>query len=853
MSRYNYHQSAFKNGMVSSKLLGRTDITEYAYSARDIRNFLPAPMGGLFSRPGTVTQVYGDQEVTVIPWERAGGNYYITFRQSSFDTANLCFKAFTANWETRSCQLSNSQLNVFGTTTALPTHSTYIQEKTTAGTAFETLDFNGFSYVIIENALVLTHNSGTIPPLVFRVNSLGGGVIIEAYQFTGQLSVRTQTGPLFSANELSLAFKSTPYNTNRESGIWLLPAAGVTSGQEGLQTTVYTTTDIDAFAGNTATPTAYFTPAMKWTYLVINQANKEGVYFIYEITSTTKAKAVVIINGNGTSPKSNQYRRQLFNIDQGFPKLISSFNSRAIFANTETKPNWFFCSRTNSYKEIYGFRPFQQLTADPITEADSFELPLTAKDYSEIKWISQQNDLLIGTGKEEFVLTQGDNALSVVNIGIAPQSSIGGSFVPAIKNSESAFFVSADGKSIRQIQYNFDVRGYRSKNISILNDDIIYRPRANQVIPSNANVRIEKIAWQESNRILWILTNTANLFSVTIEPASDTMAWAYHVMGGTDAAVKDIFTFFSQGLSRSVLGMVVLRNDNFTIEFLAPEYINDSLITDSLDISDQPILMDSCSLISVNSDPLIFTAQIPATSLLTITDGLGLAQQIPTGKKFKVNSIVYPNADGPEPGWTVGMNLYLINEYNGYVAPTIKFALTYADAMTGLPDVTTRLVEIELEDAEPTAKYTQWGKFLKLVGERQDVIGDGVLYENMLVDSNGFITLPTAVSKVVVGYFFDAYFKSTTPDYAGSFGSAVGSMKRAERVFVRYHKTRTGRIGTSETSMEDIAFKGDLPYSGSIEQHVAGTADREFCFIITKTKSLPLNIMSVTYRGQVNE
>lgn len=849
MSRYNVHQSNFKNGMISQKLLGRTDIAELDSSAKKVKNFLPAPMGGLFSRPGTVNQIIITDKGCLIPWERPNGIYYITYTQKALASGDCPFSAFTGTWQTKSCAFNTEQLLDNGLyTPTYPTHAQLIDKQTDSSNNMEALDYHGFSFVVVDTYLVLTHNSGLLPPLVFWVNPTGGGVKIDHWQFTGRLSISSEIGSYYNSIEIWAGYKTTPYEINKDNNVWLRPNFAIPGGQEGKQATGDINT-LSAFAGNTATPLNYFTADMVNTFFVVNQNNVEGVYFINALTSASVAQVTAVFYGYDATVKSTKFRRQLWAPDLGFPKIVSSYNNRIIFANTDTKPNWFFASRTNDRKEFIAFHLFQSLTTYPLTEADSFEFPLTSKDYADIKWISQQGDLLIGTGKEEFVVKQGEGASSIQNIGISPESSIGGSPVVAIKNSESAFFVSADGKSIRQVQYNFQVNGFRSKNISILNDDIIYTTRSNQTVDSLAGIKIIKIAWQESNRTLWALTNSDNLFSVTIEPNSETVAWAYHVIGNEESVV-DIFTFFSQGLSRSVLGMVVNRNSKYAIDFLAPEYLSDSLSIDSLNIGDQPIFMDGCCLMSTLISPIVSFNSTLALTTASFPDSTseGIVQRLPTGKKLKITAVDVIDAGIVE----VNLFLYVINHYEGYGYPNIQFATSLANALSGTAYSSGVGRRITVEDAEPSAKYTKWGVFENYKSKTVDVIADGILYEDIVIDASGFLTLPIAVSKISMGYRFEGEIETVTPDTKGNLGSTIGSIKRVDRAYIRYYKSRTAKIGSSESNLEPVVFP-TVPFTGAIDHFIDTSSDREWSLKIKKTQSLPLNVMSVTLRGQTNE
>jgi hypothetical protein len=832
--------------MISPKLLGRTDIAEFESAAKRLHNFLPAPMGGVFSRPGTVSQLFIDERGCVIPWERSDGRYLIIFKQQTLGTGDCPFEAFDNLGIRKTCEFSDITISSWGT--PVVKHDALIEAQTDTLNTFETLDYYGFSVVTIENNLVLTHNSGTIPPLVFYVG--GVGITIEHYQFSGYLPVSSSSGNVYSSTDAGLPFQCTPYLINKDSAVYLRPDVAVPGGQEGLQTTSHVTSTISAFVGDTATPATYFTADMLHTYFVINQNNKEGVFLITSLVSASVANCIVIYYAYNATIKSYRFRRQLFAPDLGFPKVLSAFNNRLIFANTLTNPNWFWCSKTNTYKELISFVLFQNSTTNPITEVSSFELPVTSKNFAEIKWISQQGDLLIGTGREEFVIKQGESALSIQNIGISPESSIGGSYVSAIKNSESAFFVSSDGKRIHQVQYNFQVNGFSSKNISILNDDLIQKIRSNQTVDSQSEIRIVKVAWQESNRILWALTNSFNLFSVTIEPNSETVAWAYHTIG-SECPVVDMFTFFSETLERSILGLVVSRTDGYFVEYMAPEYLGDELETDSLNIGDQPVFADGSFLISTLTTATTIITQIEAgDTFLTFgvdNNWIGLAQRFPTGKKVLLSSVAPGDATIVN-----GAYMYVINLYDGYGFPLMKLATSLANALAGIAYSPTITQGFSITDAEPTAKYTKWGTFARYSGETVDVIADGILYEDKVIGADGILTLPVAVSKIVLGFRFTGYIETLTPDTKGNLGSTMGSIKRVDRAYVRYYKSRTGKVGSSESNLSPVVFP-EVPFTGAIDHFVDSSSDREWSLMIKKEQSLPLNVMSVTIRGQTNE
>lgn len=846
--------------MISKKLKGRTDIDEYAYSLEELGNFLVEPMGGVSSRPGTTAVLTSDTRVTVIPWERADAVYFITFEQVPVTPyPRFGFRVFDTNWASISQLVSpffGRLKNIDGTETALPSHLELIEHQTEGGVVFETLDFDGFRSVTIDNSIVILHNSGKMPPIVFSILTLEDDILyrIEHYQFTGQLSVEGQygLGQYYNGEDASAGFYSTPYLPNKTE-ITLVPSITVPGGQAGKFTTSLVQGTLTAAGPSIgATPFAYFTEEMKYTFFILTQGNKESTYMVTSITSPTVAQVTCFCYGLDATTKTRNFRRQLFSPDLGFPKVMSIHNQRLYFANTLTKPNWFFGSRLNHHREIVGLTLYQFLTDFPITGETSTEFSISSREYGEITWIETQGDMVIGTTSHEYSVTAETN-VSALDITVKAESSIGGAPVQTCRNSESAFFVSGDGKTIRKVQYNFEVRGYRTQSISILNEDIIFRPRAGQVFTSESATQIRELLWQESNRTMWVLTTTNNLFSVGIEPSSDTMAWAYHEFGG-EAEVMDIFHFRSRGLKSIILGLVIRRGAIYTTEYMLPQLNGVNLDPNSEVISDLPIEMDCSYIARVSSDEIIMDGYI----LLDIYDGyigsltpqdfVGIQQTVNTGMEFEVTAMEYPDAN-----FYVGAKVYLIINNIGYGFPDIQLAATEEDAYLGnFIAPTANVSDITFKSTNVQTGFKKWGQYLNLIGQTVDVIGDGELFEDIVVDSKGILTLPKKVNRVIVGYRFESTLITNTPDIGGTFGSAQGSLKRVDRTYIRYDNTRTAVMGTKESNLEPVIFP-ELPFTGAMEHFIDSTTEIDYKIILKKKQSLPMNIMSITLRGKSDE
>ena len=850
MARYNYHHSAFKNGLLSPKILGRTDIDEYQYGCKELYNMLPLPMGGAVSRPGTIHRSRFTSRMSLIPWETSQGTFFVVYRPNNTVTSSFNFEVWTNDFRFQA-SLSAAGTDprwVGGSITALDTND----ELTKNSAAFANLDPYGFTWVNLDDTLVVTHSSGTIPPFVILATSYNSsGVVrpvasIRDYKYSNfAAALDAWQGSVsffqsdYQSNWINNAWRATPYYNNRSASLTMTP-----STNPGASAGLFTTSNV---TGTLTASSAYFTSDMVGEFMIIKQGANEGVCVITAFTSDTVVTVLWIIYATDLSATS-EWRRQGFSKALGYPKIVSAYSGRLIFANTPTQPEWVFASHVNNYRSLNGFRVFQRIQNVPLVEADSFNFSLASQNRSQVKWMSQQNDLLLGTSREEFVVSQGETGLSIGSLGVSSQSNIGGSFAQPAKSSEAVFFVTADGKQVRQIQYNFDVRGFRSKNVSILNEEIIYNVNDDlQTINSNAEVYIVKIVWQESSRILWVLTSEGCLLSMTFEPTSTTTGWSRHKISGYfGTKVFDIASFYSEVLKRNILALVVQRSSFYDVEFMMPSFLADDFVPDSAQLEDQPFLFDGSKYVDTDripyTTPYVIYSGSTIGSRIQAAGASSLYSSINTGRK------VFVTASDNLTDIPLG-TYYLINDDS---KNEIGLASSLSNAIAGINIPAGSPATITIEDGDYGAEYTKFGKFTNYIGRTVDAIADGVLYEDLVIDSEGMITLPSPAKRIALGFRFEAEIEPVTPDYAGAYGSANGSIKRADRAYVRFYKTWHAKIGTDSSNLEEVSLD-NLPFTGAKEFVIPGSTDREFSIKLKKTKSLPMNVMSITLRGKTDE
>lgn len=87
--------------------------------------------------------------------------------------------------------------------------------------------------------------------------------------------------------------------------------------------------------------------------------------------------------------------------------------------------------------------------------------------------------------------------------------------------------------------------------------------------------------------------------------------------------------------------------------------------------------------------------------------------------------------------------------------------------------------------------------FGHLIGESVDVMADGKYVGQVTVDGSGQITLPSSLTanRVVAGFGYKSRIKTMRQEGGSAIGSSVGSLRRADRVYINVFKSRFFKFG----------------------------------------------------------
>ena len=191
-------------------------------------------------------------------------------------------------------------------------------------------------------------------------------------------------------------------------------------------------------------------------------------------TSVYGTAEVLTVAGNGLSvtadiiddfystDPSASWQESGFSERQGYPRALSLFDNRLVFAGTKKKPQAFFYSEINSY---------DNLTATTTLADAPFFVETLSEDQSAVQWVTAQRELFVGTASVEGVLTtrKQDEAQSAENLPIIRwNESMGSAHRPALPLRDSLLTLQRGRTTLNMISYSLDKDGYTGEEVSLL-------------------------------------------------------------------------------------------------------------------------------------------------------------------------------------------------------------------------------------------------------------------------------------------------------------------------------------------------------------------------------------------------
>lgn len=186
-----------------------------------------------------------------------------------------------------------------------------------------------------------------------------------------------------------------------------------------------------------------------------------------------------------------------------------------------------------------------------VNDDNAISAVLNSDQVNAIQWLSvNERGLLVGTQGGEWFIRGFSQAepISPTNIQAVASTKHGSSDVRPLRIGHAALFVQRDSRTVRELVFDFNIDGFQAPDLTVLSEHLTRNG-------------IKRMVFQaEPQRVVWAVTKTGELLSLTYEREQDVVGWAKHTIAGTNAFVQSIAVIPSDDAVRDEVWLLVRRD-----------------------------------------------------------------------------------------------------------------------------------------------------------------------------------------------------------------------------------------------------------------------------------------------------
>jgi hypothetical protein len=809
----NVIQTSFSAGELSPSLFARVDFAKYRSGAATMRNFFVDYRSGASTRPGTEfirPGALGSSKIRLVRFQQSVDvTYVLEFGQTYLrfisegssivkpaiginNISNAALGLVSADTSTLSAgvptvfisgvlgmpEINNryyavinktpTSFNLVDALTNIPVDTTNFGAYGGGGTIQElftiTTPYTADELALLkfsQNAAVMNITHPNHPPYVLTLITATNWTLVPAV-FGATVGSPTVTAVTSSGSGLvQYKYTVTAVDSNNQEGV--NGNVNVLIGGQDLRVTAGTNLIQWGPVANAVSYNIYGSPA---SYVSL-APDTGGVGFIGSVSANINSFADSNISADfQQTPPIHENPFASVN-----PAVSSYFQQRLVYANGGGQlVATFWASKTGA--------PYNFDVSNPTQANDSISGALVSLEVNEIKSLVPMPTGLVAlttkgawqiNGGAGGVATQG-GPITPATATATPQAYIGANDVPPIVVNYDIIFVQQKGSIVRDMTFNIYANIYTGNDISIMSNHLFYDHQI-----------LEWAYAEEPFKIIWCVREDGILLSLTLVKEQDMYGWARHDTLGNFKSVCTV----TEGTVDATY-FVVERPDpvspgktRLSIERLAdrtfPFGAEDAWCVDS-------------GVASISNFP-----------------NASLAVSATTGANVSLTA---------NPGvFTSGMVDWVIRSGGGIIKVTSVTSgqVAHGNVLQKITDVLPNDA-LQRPDVALPGTWTLDKPFTKifgldhLEGRTVSVLADGGVV-NGLVVHNGSVTLPSAATKAVVGYGFQAQLQTMYLDLGNEVNTVQGKRKKVGALTVRVKDSRglkAGRIFDTVTPIKEL-------------------------------------------------
>jgi len=790
-------QRSFTSGEISPSLQSRADIIKYSTGLNLCENFFVRAQGGVYSRPGLkfIGELGNSSNVgRLIPFSfNTEQTYMLVFEHLKMrvikaggyvlaGSGPAIFELTTPYTEAQLSRLSYTQ-NADVMTITHPSHDPRNLNRLaddnwtlTVISYASTVTAPTFAGDTVKTITGITQANPAVVTATGHTFSTGNIVDIAAVVGMTEVNGRSFRITVIDANSFQLDGEdSTLHSAYTSGGTATRTTAATTVGSgfgtyDKTYTYVVTAVDSDGVESLASSSSSITTGSLSVTggvRLSWGAVSGASYYRIYKDPSNnTQVFGWIGDSNNNTFDDYNiapitsdapPEDRQPFTAVDDKPAVVSYYQQRQVFANTNNEPQATFTTQTNNFNSLR--------TSNPARDDDAVTFTIAAQQVNEIRHIISLDAMILLTSGGEWKVTEGrDEVLTPSTIGARIQSYNGASWVKPVIVNSTALYLQEKSARIRDLGYEFSSDKYTGNDLSLMSEHLF----EDQTI-------LEMAFAAEPYGILWCVRNDGVMLGLTYQREQQVWGWHHHTTGAA-GEFESVATISED--NRDATYVIVKRTINgSTVRYVERIEKRESKIAEDAFYVDSGLSYNGISAVitgAIQSNPVVIT---------TIT-----SHNYSNGESVRIEDVV---------GMTeLNDNVYII------------------------ANVTATTFELSGVDGTLFTAYTTGGNSLIVIttvsgldhleGETVDILADGYVVEGKTV-SSGSVTLDRAANKVHAGLSYTPTIELLDIDTAQE--QVKSKSVSVSKVFIEVEGSRGGFVGGRKdaTSGEQVTFQEIKP------------------------------------------
>ncbi len=175
---------------------------------------------------------------------------------------------------------------------------------------------------------------------------------------------------------------------------------------------------------------------------------------------------------------------------------------------------------------------------------DDDAIVIVLESFGGIEWMAATKNLLVGTEAGEHIIDAEARILTPTDHNVTQQSAYGSANIQAEQVGDQMFYISADGRKLRAMQYEWSKDNWLSTDLTYFSNHITHSP-------------IKATAWLQNPGNLFVcLMEDGHFAALSYDRSNNIYGWSHH-------SINDDCIDISVGSVRgqSILGLLVARAD----------------------------------------------------------------------------------------------------------------------------------------------------------------------------------------------------------------------------------------------------------------------------------------------------